>query len=163
MARILLFGAYNINYVPGEVVGWLQEYSRQGHEFITGDGKILDEAFHKTLSSIGATNVTIYAMDNARNNLFEFRVKKFLTSFNSESKTVAISASDDSMLPYVICDVEKEQDIPLNREWYEFRDKQLIRDCDMAICIYDGENKTAAHMIQLLNIYNKPCYTFNVG
>ena len=102
-------------------------------------------------------------MDSARNNVYDFPVKSFITSFNEEAKQVTISATDNSVEPFVIDGVEKAQDIPLNRQWYEFRDRQLISDCDIAIGLWNGESKTALHIIQLLNIYNKPVYTFTVG
>lgn len=163
MGKIFLFGSYDVYGVPSDVLTWLQEYVRQGHEFIVGDGKGADAAFHKALSSVGADKVTIYAMDSARNNVYEFPVKSFLTSFNEETKQVEITAADSSIEPFIIDDVEKAQDIPLNRQWYEFRDRQLISDCDIAIGLWNGESKTALHIIQLLNIYNKPVYTFTVG
>lgn len=163
MGKIFLFGSYDVYGVPGDVLTWLQEYVRQGHEFIVGDGKGADAAFHKALSSVGADKVTIYAMDSARNNVYEFPVKSFLTSFNEETKQVEITAADNSIEPFIIDDVEKAQDIPLNRQWYEFRDRQLISDCGIAIGLWNGESKTALHIIQLLNIYNKPVYTFTVG
>lgn len=163
MGKIFLFGSYDVYGVPSDVLTWLQEYVRQGHEFIAGDGKGADAAFHKALSSVGADKVTIYAMDSARNNVYEFPVKSFLTSFNEETKQVEITAADNSIEPFIIDDVEKAQDIPLNRQWYEFRDRQLISDCDIAIGLWNGESKTALHIIQLLNIYNKPVYTFTVG
>lgn len=163
MGKIFLFGSYDVYGVPSDVLTWIQEYVRQGHEFIVGDGKGADAAFHKALSSVGADKVTIYAMDSARNNVYEFPVKSFLTSFNEETKQVEITAADNSIEPFIIDDVEKAQDIPLNRQWYEFRDRQLISDCDIAIGLWDGESKTALHIIQLLNIYNKPVYTFTVG
>lgn len=163
MGKIFLFGSYDVYGVPSDVLTWLQEYVRQGHEFIVGDGKGADAAFHKALSSVGADKVTIYAMDSARNNVYEFPVKSFLTSFNEETKQVEITAADNSIEPFIIDDVEKAQDISLNRQWYEFRDRQLISDCDIAIGLWNGESKTALHIIQLLNIYNKPVYTFTVG
>lgn len=163
MGKIFLFGSYDVYGVPSDVLTWLQEYVRQGHEFIVGDGKGADAAFHKALSSVGADKVTIYAMDSARNNVYEFPVKSFLTSFNEETKQVEITAADNSIEPFIIDDVEKAQDIPLNRQWYEFRDRQLISDCDIAIGLWNGESKTDLHIIQLLNIYNKPVYTFTVG
>lgn len=163
MGKIFLFGSYDVYGVPSDVLTWLQEYVRQGHEFIVGDGKGADAAFHKALSSVGADKVTIYAMDSARNNVYEFPVKSFLTSFNEKTKQVEITAADNSIEPFIIDDVEKAQDIPLNRQWYEFRDRQLISDCDIAIGLWNGESKTALHIIQLLNIYNKPVYTFTVG
>lgn len=163
MAKILLFGSYDIFAVPGEVAGWIAEYIRGGHSFIVGDNKGSDVAFHKLLSSLGAQEVTIYAMDSARNNVYDFPVKSYKTSFDVENKQVTIYTEDGSTEPFYIDDVEKEQDIVHNRQWYGFRDKQMIMDCDVAIGLWNGDSKAALHMIQLLNIYNKPVYTFTIG
>lgn len=160
MAKILLFGSPDIYGVPSNVVEWMQEYNRQGHEFIVGDRKGADASFHKALSSLGVTNAKIYAMQSVRNNDFDLPVKTFLTYYDAETKQVTITCDDNSVEPFIIEGVEKEQDIAYNRQWYEYRDKQLISDCDIAICLWDGESKTALHMIQLLNINNKPVYTF---
>ena len=162
MAKIMLFGSSTIFGVPQEAINWLQEYINQGHEFIVGDCKGADTAFHKTLSSLGATKVTIYSMDEPRNNTYEYPVKKFVTGYNEETKQVEIVADDNSTEPFIIEGVEKAMDIPHNRQWYEFKDKQMIDDCDIAIGLWDGKSKGTLHVIQLMNIYNKPCYTFTM-
>lgn len=163
MGKIFLFGSYDVYGVPSEVLAWLSEYTNQGHEFIVGDNKGADTAFHKALSSVGASKVTIYAMGSARNNLYDFPVKNFLTSYDEGQKQAVITASDNSMEPFIIEDVEKEQDVQFNRQWYEFKDRRMIDDCDIAIGLWNGESKTALHIIQLLNIHNKSVYTFTVG
>lgn len=162
MAKIMLFGSGGIAGIPQDVMIWLKEYTTQGHEFIVGDKKGCDSAFHKALSSVGATNVTIYCMDSPKNNTYEHPAKCFTTYYDESKQEVTIQSNDNTTEPYIISGVEKEMDIPNNREWYEFRDKQLIRDCDIAIGIWDGENKTTTHIAQLLGIYNKPCYMFTV-
>ena len=161
MGQIMLFGSHSICGIPTEVMAWIQQYTNQGHKFLIGDGKGVESALHRALSSVGAT-VTIYAMDDARNNTYEFPVKSFNTFYDEEAKTVTISASDNSIEPFTIENVEKAMDIPHNRQWYEFRDRQMIKDCDIAIGLWDGETKATSHIIQLLNIYNKPCYVFTI-
>ena len=163
MANILLFGSHELYALPNEIMVWLQEYVNQGHTFIVGDRKGADSAFHKALSSLGASNVKIYAMDSAKNNTYEFPVRSFVTTYDSQSKTVEIYDKDTEEKMIDISGVEKEMDIPGNRQWYEFRDRQMINDCHIAICAYFGESKTVDHMIQILNILNKPCYTFNMN
>lgn len=159
----MLFGSSSVYGVPSEVLSWLREYTAQGHEFIVGDGKGADSCFHKALSSIGAIdNTTIYCMDSAKNNNYDIKVKSFLTSYDNNAKRVTITASDNSIEPFIINGIEKEMDIQHNRQWYEFRDRQMITDCDIAIGLWDGESKTDMRIIQLMNINNKPCYTFTI-
>lgn len=163
MANILLFGSHELFALPAEISTWVQQYSSQGHTFIVGDRKGADSTFHRLLSSIGAQSVVIYSMDSAKNNLYKFKERQFSTSYNSESKTAEIIDKDSNDIMCTIDGIEKDMDIPFNRTWYEFRDKQMIKDCDIAICAYYGESKTVDHMIQILNIMNKPCYIFNMN
>ena len=160
MAKILLFGSSTIFGVPNEVLSWLEQYVAQGHEFIVGDCKGSEAAFHKALSSVGADKVTIYSMGAPRNNNFRFPSKQFDTHYNEDTKQATLTCEGQQV--YTIAGVEKEMDIPYTREWYEFKDKQMIQDCHMAIGLYDGKSKGTLHMIQLLGIYNKPCYTFTI-
>lgn len=163
MAKIMLFGSSNIFGVTSETLRWLNEYNRQGHEFIVGDLKGSDTAFQKALASIGAMdNTTIYCMDYARNNIYGFRERRFLTSYNPDEKIAKITADDKSIEPYIIEGVDREADIAINRSWYEFRDRQMISDCSVAIGLYDGESNKVIQIIRLLNIKNKQCYTFTI-
>lgn len=165
MAKILLFGSTTVCGVPQEVLNWLEQYIAQGQQFIVRDSKGADVAFHKALSSLGARKeqVEIYCMDSAKNNLYDFPVKSFLTVYNEEEKQVTIyEASNKTNEALAIDGVEKEMDIPHNRQWYEFLDRQMIQDCDIAIGLWDGESKGDLRIIQLMNINNKPCYTFTL-
>ena len=85
MAKIMLFGSSTVFGVPSDVISWLAEYTKQGHEFIVGDNKGACASFHRALSSVGADKVTIYAMDSARNNSYDFNVKSFIKAFLSHS------------------------------------------------------------------------------
>lgn len=167
MAKILLFGSSSITGVPQEQLNWIYAYTQQGHEFIVGDKKGADVAFHKALSSCGAiSKSTIYSMGAPRNNLYEIKSCIFDTFYDADAKQVTIAKRgntqgeiDESFTPFIIDDVAQEIDIPGNRQYYEFLDRKMIDDCDMAICLWDGEGKGIMHCIQLLNIKNKPCYT----
>ena len=163
MANILLFGSHEVYALPAEIANWLAQYSAQGHTFIVGDRKGADAAFHKMLSSVGAQNVIIYSMDKAKSNVYEFPEREFSTTYDPTSGIVEVIDKNTQTVMHTIEGIKKEMDIPVNREWYEFRDKQMIKDCDMAICAYFGESKTVDHMIQILNLMNKPCYTFNMN
>lgn len=164
MAKIMLFGPYSSVGLPQEVIPWLQEYIAQGHEFLVGDSKGFDSSVHRLLSSLGALDkATIYCMDDPRSNVYDLKVKSFVTDFSEERKQAIIRAKDNSIEPFVIEKIEQAMDIPYNRQWYEFRDRQMIKDCDIAIGVWDGESKTVTNIIQLLNIYNKPCYTFSIN
>lgn len=168
MGNILLFGTTApIPCIPYTIMSWLTEYNKGGHKFIVGDRKGVDTAFHRALSSIGAIdNTTMYIMGNTYNNTYDIKEKKFITEYDSEKQEVIISGQDNDGNEQefmTICGVVKQEDIAITRDWYEFCDRQMIKDCDLAICIYDNENKTTFKMIQLLNIMNKPCYVFGMN
>lgn len=170
MAKIMLFGSSTIVAVPQNIVDWLYQYTQQGHEFIVGDCKGADTAFHKALSSVGASDKsTIYCMGNPRNNIYEFKTRIFDTYYDSDKKQVEVvlrgtneGEVDESFEPIIIEGVAKEIDIQNTRQWYELKDRQMINDCDMAIALWNGESKGTMHCIQLLGIYNKPCYTIKI-
>lgn len=165
MANILLFGVTSgITDIPTSIVKWLEEYNVQGHKFILGNKKGADTAFHRALSRIGAVeNSTLYVMNTSQliNNTYNIKTKTFYPKYNADEKSVRICDIDGETLLKVE-GVQKEEDIGITREVYEFKDRQLINDCDIAIGIYDGQNKTVMKIIQLVNIMDKPCYLFDV-
>lgn len=164
MAKILVCGSYKIVGIPAEVERWLEEYTKQGHEFIVGGSSALDNALHRTLSGVGAADkTTVYCMGYARYNKFNFKVREFDTVYDAEKKQAIITEHDNSeAVPYVIDDVNIEADVQNNREWYEYLNNKMIDDCDAAIILYDGESKTLKNIMQKINIKNKPCYTFTL-
>lgn len=164
MAKIMLFGSATITGVPQNIVDWLYQYTQQGHEFIVGDTKGADTAFHKALSSVGAVDrTTIYSMGDPRNNVYGMKTRIFDTYYDETNKMVTVTLREKEKEPnfqdIIIEDVKQEIDIANNRQWYELRDRQMINDCDMAICLWDGETKNTFNNIQLLGIKNKMCHT----
>ena len=171
MGRILLFGSVNLNAIPADIIDWLVTYNSQGHEFIMASHRGADSAFHKTLSSIGALDrSTIYCMDKPTNNRYDLKCKVFKTFYNEEDKRADIvlmqgldsEEIDESFEPLTLLHIENQIDIQNNKQYIEFVDRQLIKDCDIAIGLWDNDNNRVSNMINLLNIYGKPCYTFNV-
>lgn len=158
MGTIYLFGSNTVFGIPAEIVGWLRAYVEQGHSFILGDKKGVDESFHRALSSVGAHNVTIYSMGDVKNNKYGFNVKKYNTFFDEEEKKAYIVADDNEEETFEINNIAQEIDIPVNRNWREFKERQMVKDCDMAICIWDGETKNTLETVKLLGIYDKPCH-----
>ena len=166
MAKILLFGSNSIASVPSNVVDWLYQYTQQGHEFIFGSRKGLDSALHRALSSVGASDkTTIYCMYKPSSNVYDLKCKVFNTLYNEESKEATIVMQgengevDPSFEPFVIEGVQQAKDIAITSKWYEFLSRKMMDDCDMAICLWDGESKGEMHCMQILSIKNKPCYT----
>ena len=168
MANIMLYGAPGVHGIPSEALGWLQTYAQQGHEIIMGDSKTGDAKLHRNLSSIGLNDkVTIYTMKNASliDNSYGLKVRQFDTAYDSENKKVYVTDHNSDVALIEIDGVEKESDIELKRDWYEFKDKQLVKDCSLAILILNSGDETSKKVQQLimaLNIREKPCYVFKV-
>lgn len=163
MAKIMIAASNGIVGVPEQVSEWIAEYTRQGHTFVVGDHKTSDGALHRALSCAGAANNTeIYCMAEPIINTYQFKVHKFITKYSEDNKRVTLHTEDDTEVGS-IDGIEKEMDIPLNRKWYEFADRQMITDSCMAIIILTGDtSKRMESIIQYLNILNKPCYVFRV-
>lgn len=164
MLNILLFGGTDSFGIPNVVQSWVQEYSKQdGVNFIVGDKNGIDSSFHKLLSATGSLKKSkLYCMDTPKNNKYELDIVPFTTSYNSDTKTATIINSLTNTVESEITSIDKADDIQYNRDWYSFIDKKLIDDCVMALCVWDGQNKRVFHMIQMLGIRNKPCYSFTI-
>lgn len=164
MAKILVFGANSITGIPSEVCQWLKSYIDQGHQILVSDNRGFDTTLHYMLSRLGANkeNTTIYSMGASNNNQFGFSNKVFSNEYDEENKVVTIFDSNTNEIFHIIEGVETPADVASRSDWYQFRDKQLIRDCDMAIGIWDGSDKRAAQMFKFAGITDTKCYTFKV-
>ena len=163
MAKIYLFGSASIKSITGQVEQIMQGWLQQGHEFIVADGRGADSAFHMSLSRIGARDkATVYVMDNVYNNKFGLQTKIFSTAYNTDDKQIIITDKETGDVIKVIEDVEQIEDVAVNRDYTEFRDKHMMDECAAALCMWDGESKREFHRMQLLGIKNKPCYTYKI-
>lgn len=130
--KVFLFGSHSIVGIPVDVEQHLRDIMEQTQgnvEFIVGDCRGIDESFHRVLSRIGArSKTTVYCMNFARTNKFDFATKVF----------------DGEGLE--------------GRDFYEFKDREMCRDCDFAIGLWDGKSKGTMKNVNLLKILNKPVY-----
>lgn len=161
MAKIYLFGNTNLSIIPYEMEQGILKLATEGHEFIVGDAKGTDSSLHMILSRLGAIcNTTVYAMDAARNNKYKAKERIFNVSFNKDAKTAIIFDKNTEEELLVMDNVENAEDINGDRRYYEFKDKLMVDECAIAMCLWDGESKREFHIIQLLGMRNKPCYVY---
>lgn len=161
MAKIMLFGSSGLNSVSQNIEEALLSLYNQGHEFIVGDCKGADAAFQMSLSRIGALErTTVYCMDKSRNNKYGAKEKVFLTAYDENTKIATIYDKDTSEIMLQIENISDVKDILGTREYYEFKDRKMIDECAIGICMWDGNSKGTMHNIQLLGIKDKPCYTY---
>lgn len=164
MHRVFLFGSRDIYGIPDVVVSHLEkiiEETAGDVQFIVGDAPGVDASFHKALSSIGAIRKsTIYCMDSPRNNTYELGVKKFISSYDPETKVVSIGAEGEE--PVIIENIQKPDDLKYNRAFYEFKDKKMRDDCTFAICIWDGKSKGTFTNINVLKAQGKYVYVYRI-
>lgn len=162
MGKILLMASSNAGYVPADALQAIANLTAQGHELIMVDNKTNSNLWHMTLSRMGIINkTTIYNVGNILYNKFDAKEKVFETVYDADTKTAAIIDKENNTEELVETNIELE-DFIASKEFTEFKIKKLIKDCDIAICIWDGENKTVFRYIQLLGIHNKPCYSYRV-
>ena len=162
MGKVLLMASSNAGYIPAEALNGIVGLVSQGHELIMVDNKTNSNLWHMTLSRLGIiSKVTIYNVGNILYNKFDAKEKVFVTTYDADTKTAKIVDNETGTEEVVESGVELE-DFIASKEFTEFKIKKLIKDCDIAICVWDGENKTVFKYIQLLGIHNKPCYSYLV-
>ena len=164
MHRVFLFGSREVYGIPDVVVQHLEEIIKQTNgevEFIVGDAPGIDASFHKALSSIGAfSKTTIYCMDAPRNNTYDLKTKIFSSMYNPDTKEIHSDDGEDIKL--TLDTIEKPDDLKYNRQFYEFKDRQMRDDCTFAICIWDGKSKGTFTNINVLKAQNKYVYVYRV-
>lgn len=162
MANILLLASSGLRALPEEFYRWIETYNQQGHTFIVGDTKKSDDILHRAISSIGAIeNTVLYSLGETVSNRYGIKEHKFNYSYDSEKQILSIVASDDES-DITEIPVKKEMDIKNTEQFYEFRDRRMIGDCDMGIIVLSSEmSKRIDKIIRIMNIYNKPCYVMN--
>lgn len=162
MANILLLASSGLGALPEEFYRWIETYNQQGHTFIVGDSKKSDDILHRALSSIGAVeNSVLYSLGSTISNRYKIKEHKFEYSYDSDKKLLSIVSVDDTSDITEIT-IKKEMDIQTNEQFYEFRDRQMIKDCDMGIIVMSGDmSKRLDKMIRIMNVYDKPCYILN--
>ena len=155
MAKILLFGSHNIKGVPQSVIDWLDKCNKAGNSFMVGDRMGSDEAFHRALSLVGAENVEIVGLNRISNNKFNFNERKLVTEWYDDNK-VRIKDIDGTVLE-TISGIESEDKIFENKDIVGFKDFWMIRECDLALCLYDGKSKKIDNLLQIFGLTNKEC------
>lgn len=134
--KVFLFGSMSLGVVPQVVERQLNDIIEQTNgdvEFIVGDAHGMDSAFHLVLSRIGARGKTkVYGVNTIRNNRFDL-------------STIVVDGGELA-----------------GREMYELRDKELVKECDFAICVWDGESRGTLSNINSLKARNKPVYVYRI-
>jgi len=157
MANIHIFG--NANVIPQNVLDWIYLNIQYKNEFIIGDRNGFDKSLYMTLSRLGALDsTTIYCMGVPKNGIQHNKLKRYTTEFDFENKVAVIKYEEEVMKE--IAGIEKEGDWFKDRSWCEFLDRQMIKDCEAALCVRqdNGDDNIINHMIQLLNIWNRPTF-----
>lgn len=178
--KIMLMGSPGIAEVPDAMLVKLKELLEAGYEFIVGDRDGADKAWQKALCSIGAYDKsTVYSMGDTKNNLYELPTRNFDIFYDEATKKATIALRKKSgAVSYVSNELEIDEgfepvvldaefntpaDIQNNKQYYQFRDRQMINDCVFAIALWNGSGKSVTESIKLLGIKDKPCYTVQLA
>lgn len=165
MIKIFLFGSRDVYSIPKSVedqlFNLLQE-NKENIQFIVGDASGVDSAFHKMLSAIGARRQsTIYCNDVVRNNKFDLPVMMFKSEFiEEENKVVLRNPSSGDEL--IFENMKSKEEAMYNRDYYFFKDRQMINECNMAVAVWDKKSKGTFTNINILKTQDKPVYVFTV-
>lgn len=131
--KILVFGDFNQVSVPMELEMYLAkvlEVVGEKAEFIVGDNKGLDSRVHNILSKLGAgERTTVYGVNKVLANDYGFSTH---------------------IIEHIV-DGESEDPV----DYTSIKIQHLVDDCDAAICIWDGVNKTTFNRINKLKIRDK--------
>ena len=158
----MLIAAKGLTALPNTFFSWVEHYNQQGHKFLVGDLKMSDDILHRALSSLGALeNTTLYALGSVGSNRYGIKERLYKYEYDNDSKILHIEAESDPT-DVTELSIKKEMDIELTEQFYEFKDRKLVKDCDMGIFVVSGEiPKRLDKMITFMNIYNKPVYVLN--
>lgn len=136
MKKVYLFGSSILSNIPNTVVEHISNIIKQTNgdvEFLIGDNNSSDTAFHKALSSIGATEKgTIICYDYPKNNKYGLKARPI----SSEGVDV--------------------------KDKYSAKDRLIADECDFAIAIYDGSSKRTFDIINKLKIRNKYVFVYTI-
>lgn len=134
--KILVFGDFNQVSMPMELevyIGKVLEVLGEEAEFIVGDNRGLDTRIHNVLSKLGAGERTVvYGVNKINSNEygFETNVIEVAPEYDENGAEVAVDYTGVKM-------------------------QYLVDDCDAAICVWDGENKTTFNRITKLKVRDK--------
>lgn len=163
MHKVFLFGSMTLAVIPDVIVQHLQNIITTVNgevEFIVGDAPGVDTAFQKALASIGAfSKCTIYCVKKARNNVYDFKTRVFDIKFDADARTADIVTPDGEVL-YSAEGIDNSDTLLYSRDCYETKDKQMVQDCDFAICYWDGKSKGTLHNIDMLKARDKYVYIY---
>ena len=169
MTKVYLFGARDIYSVPASVEEQLYSLLQQNKEniqFIVGDSQGSDSAFHKSLSAIGARrNSLVYCLGQPRTNEFEldtykFNVSEYEGGSEQESGIVVSSSNTGDLMLFE--GAKTDADFKYSMDYYKFRDNQMIKECDIAVCLWDTKCQFTFNLINTLKAVDKPVYIFNI-
>jgi hypothetical protein len=159
--KVYLFGSSSLTGIPQIIEDHIKAIMVQAPntEFIVGDGKYIDADFQKCLSGIGARSKSkVYAVTNARSNKFELDTKIFDLYFDEEKKEATIA--EDGKALEIIDNVKNMTEILDNQGYRDFTNKQMTKDCDFAICYYDGKTRSTMRKVDRLKALGKYVYVY---
>lgn len=134
--KILVFGDFNQVSMPMELEAYIDKVLNvlgETAHFIVGDNRGLDARIHNVLSKLGAGERTeVYGVN-----------KVFSNDYGFKTHVIEVPIEVD------------EEGNEIEIDFQAIKMQHLVDDCDTAICIWDGENKTTFGRITKLKVRNK--------
>lgn len=159
MAKIMIFGSSSIASIDANTQAYIQGFMQQGHEFLITGVSDVDRSIALNLSRVGAfSNTTVHLLDGRGENKMGFNEKRFKTEYDTEKKEATIRNSETSEVIDIISGVDSIEVLKEKPAYYMAIKKYLAKECDAAVCIWDGKSKTEDSIITRLNVLGKSCF-----
>lgn len=162
MYNIMLFGSGSIPELTQEALDMIVKYNTQQSRFMLADGSGIDNAFNKWLSALGIReNSVVYGLGYIRKNQYALNSEVISMLYSEKDKTVRYINNDGTVM-HEVEDVEDLDKFMVSSRSYTALDRIMAKQCNAAICVWDGKTKAEGEIISYLNILGKPCHVFIV-
>ena len=163
MTKVMLFGSGSLPGITQDIANAIMVLNQQDDcIFMVGDGMVLDQHYNEYLSRAGLTDKTVvYGIGRIRYNKYKHNESVIRVEYNCESKTVYFKDSNNNIMDKRF-DIENLEKFTKYSEFASSLDRCMAKECDMAVCLWDGKTKADSNIINLLSILNKPCYVYIV-
>lgn len=162
MVKVMLFGSGGIPSITQDVANAILSLSSQAEcMFMVGDGALLDQSYNEFLSRAGLRdNTIVYGISGIRNNKYKHNKNVIKGEYNTETHEVELKDESGAIL-HKIC-IDDPEKLERSPQWGTTLDMCMARQCDLAICVWDGKTKAEQRVMDYLSIANKACYIYLV-
>lgn len=163
MTKVMFFGSGSLPGITQDIANAIMALNQQDEcIFMVGDGMVLDQHYNEYLSRTGLTdNTVVYGIGRIRYNKYKHKESVIKVEYDSDSKTVYFKDVNNNIIDKRF-DIDNIERFTNSSDFTISLDRCMAKECDMAVCLWDGKTKADSNIINLLSILNKPCYVYIV-